>query len=72
MSLYLFDGSIPSMGALGGNSPGFLCPARVFGWHKGSRYILTKINIALTQSQKEPFLTGVDIPIGEYEAVHGT
>jgi hypothetical protein len=57
----LFDDSIPSMGALGNNTPAFLCPAGVARMASEFKKYPDqyKVNVDFMKSQNEPYLTGV-------------
>jgi hypothetical protein len=64
----LFDISIPSMGVKGKNTPAYLCTAGIKRMAKEFRAHPDqyKTNIEFLISQNDPFLSGVDLLIEEY------
>ena len=68
---YLFNGDIPSMGVLGGNTPAFLCSAGVTRMAQEFKKYPDqyKVNVDFMQSQNEPFLTGVEYLESAYIAL---
>jgi hypothetical protein len=64
----LFDGSIPSLGIQGQNTPAYLCPAGLRRMAAEFRRFPEQyvVNAAFLKSQNDPYKTGVDFLEQEY------
>lgn len=69
VSEYLFDGSIPSLGIQGQNTPAYLCPAGLR--RMASEFLIFpeqySVNVSFLKSQNDLYKTGVDFLELEYE-----